>query len=85
MIGLPNGLFSVPVYEFPKTVIARALGELSINVLDWQVSNWVFVIAVKGAVGGVKFEVYTAVPTTALKLDICPLNAYSGEPPHRPM
>ena len=54
---LPNGLFSVPVYAFPLTVIVNAFGELSINVLLWQVSSWVPEIAVSGAVGTVKFEV----------------------------
>jgi hypothetical protein len=43
-------------------------------VLDWHVSNWVFAIAVSGAVGGVKFAVYTAVPLTTRALDIKPLN-----------
>ena len=32
----------------------------------------VFVISVKGAVGGVKLEVYTAVPTTVRKSAILP-------------
>ena len=54
---LPNGLFSVPVYEFPLTVIANAFGELSMKVLDWHVSREVPEIAVSGAVGGVKFDV----------------------------
>ena len=54
---LLNGLFSVSVYEFPLTVIGNALVELSMNVLDWQVSREVPAIAVSGAIGGVKLEV----------------------------
>ena len=56
----------------PFTVIANALGELSTKVLDWHVSNCVPGIAVNGAVGGVKFAVYTAVPFTILALEIFP-------------
>jgi predicted Kef-type K+ transport protein len=41
----------------PLTVIAKALVELSMNLLDWQVSREVFVIAVRGAALGVKAEV----------------------------
>ena len=54
---LPNGLFSVPVYAFPLTVIVNAFVELSMNVLDWHVSREVPEMAVSGAVGGVKFAV----------------------------
>ena len=54
---LLNGLFSVPVYAFPLTVIVNAFVELSTKVLDWHVSREVPVIAVKGDVGGVKAEV----------------------------
>ena len=57
MIGFPNGLLSVSVYGLPLTVIDLALGDVSINVLDWHVSREVPEIAVKGAVGTVKFEV----------------------------
>ena len=71
---LLNGLFSVPVYAFPLTVIGNALVELSMNVLDWQVSREVPAIAVSGAVGTVKFEVYTAVPLTILTFDKYPVN-----------
>ena len=69
---LLNGLFSVPVYAFPLTVIANAFGELSMKVLDWHVSREVFVIAVSGAVGGVNADVYTAVPLTIRRLEIFP-------------
>ena len=55
--GLLNGLFSVSVYELPLTVIANAFVELSTKVLDWQVSSDVPDMAVRGAVGGVKFDV----------------------------
>jgi hypothetical protein len=41
----------------PLTVIAKALVELSMNLLDWQVRREVFVIAVRGEVEGVKLEV----------------------------
>ena len=56
-MGLLNGLLSVPMYELPLTVIANAFVELSMNVLDWQVSSDVPDMAVRGAVGGVKFDV----------------------------
>jgi hypothetical protein len=38
----------------PLTVRAKALVELSMNLLDWQVSREVFVIAVRGAALGMK-------------------------------
>ena len=41
----------------PLAVIVNALVELSIKVLDWQVSSDVPEMAVSGAVGGVKSEV----------------------------
>ena len=62
------------VYGLPLTVIANAFVELSMNVLDWHVSSWVPEIAVSGAVGGVKFDVYTAVPLTILTFDKYPVN-----------
>ena len=60
------------MYGLPFVVIATALGELSTNVLDWHVSREVPEIAVSGAVGGVKFEVYTAVPLTMRTFDTYP-------------
>ena len=54
------------------TVIANAFGLLSTKVLDWHVRSLVPVIAVSVAVGGVKFEVYSAVPFTILKLEMFP-------------
>jgi hypothetical protein len=45
---------------------------LSTILFDWQVSSWVFCIAVSGAVGGVKFALYTALRTN-LKLLMYPL------------
>ena len=57
------------MYGLPLTVIDLALGDVSINVLDWHVSREVPEIAVKGVVGTVKFAVYTAVPTTARKFE----------------
>ena len=71
MIGLPNGLFSVPVYELPNTVIGNAFVELSMNVLDWQVSSEVPEIAVSGAVDGVKLSLYRALLTT-LRFEMFP-------------
>jgi hypothetical protein len=53
----------------PVTVTAYALVLLSTNLLDWQVRREVFVIAVRGAVGGVKAAVYNAVPLTIRKFD----------------
>ena len=41
----------------PVRVIAKLLLELSLKLLDWQVSNAVFVIAVNGVVEGVKLDV----------------------------
>jgi hypothetical protein len=41
----------------PLTVRAKALLLLSMNLLDWQVNNTVLVMAVSGAVGGVKAPV----------------------------
>jgi hypothetical protein len=52
--------------------MAKALVELSMNRLLWQVRNLVPVIAVKGDVVGVKLDVYTA-EVTYLKLEIYPL------------
>jgi hypothetical protein len=57
----------------PVTVIVNAFVLLSINLLDWQVNNTVFVIAVNGLVGGVNVVVYTAVPLTIRKLEMYPL------------
>ena len=54
-------------------MIARALLELSMKVLFCRVSRLVPVIAVRGADGGVKLVVYTAVPFTTLRLDIYPV------------
>jgi len=51
-----NGLKRWTLGE-PLTVIVYALLELSTNRFDWQVSNEVFVIAVKGVVGTVMFDV----------------------------
>ena len=39
------------------TVSVKLLVELSLNLLDWQVSRDVFVMAVSGAVLGVNAEV----------------------------
>ena len=41
---------------------------VSVKAGDWQVNNTVPGMAVSGAVGGVKFVVYTAVPRTILRL-----------------
>jgi hypothetical protein len=56
---MPNG-FTTEGRALPTAVIAKAFAELSMNWLLWQVSREVFVIAVSGAVGTVKFEVYIA-------------------------
>jgi len=48
LIGLLNGLFSVSVYGLPLAVIVNAFVELSVKVLDWQVSSEVPDIAVSG-------------------------------------
>jgi len=41
----------------PTRVMVKLLVLLSTKRLDWQVRSWVLVIAVSGAVGGVKAEV----------------------------
>ena len=51
-----NG-FSVSVSVVPVLVIVNAFVLLSMNVVFWQVSSWVLVIAVSGAVGGEKLAV----------------------------
>ena len=66
---MPNGFVGTGC-ELPFTVIARLFDELSMNWLLWQVSSEVFVIAVSGVVGTVKFEVYTAVFLTTRKLEM---------------
>jgi hypothetical protein len=62
--------FCITGFVLPVTVIASALAELSMNVVDWQVNKLVPDIAVSGAVGGVNVVVYTAVPLTTLKFEI---------------
>jgi hypothetical protein len=64
---MPNGFVGTG-RALPFVVMAKAFVELSMNWLFWQVSSEVFVIAVSGVVGTVKFEVYTAVPFTTLAL-----------------
>jgi len=48
----------------PFTVIKFLYGDSSMNILDLQVNNVVFAIAVNGNNTGVKLDVYTAVPFT---------------------
>ena len=57
----------------PARVMAKLLIELSMKRLLWQVSSCVLVIAVSGVVGTAKFDVYTAVPLTARKLEMNPV------------
>ncbi|HSG61689.1 MAG TPA: hypothetical protein VLA24_09685 [Pseudomonadales bacterium] len=66
---MPNGLVGTS-RESAAAVIEKALVELSMKVLLWQVSSCVLVTAVSGVVGTVKFEVYSAVPLTSLAFDI---------------
>lgn len=62
---------------FPKTLMGKLFGLLSTNVLLWQVSKTVPGIAVSGASGGVKFDVYIA-EFTARKFEMYPENIESG-------
>jgi len=55
-----NGLNAVTA-ALPAGVIVCAFDELSTNLLLWQVSKFVSLPVVKGAVGGVKLDVYLAV------------------------
>ena len=73
----------MPDVVSPFLVTKKLLVLLSTNtlfvfgVLFCSVNKLVFAIAVKGELGGVNAEAYTAVPFTTLKFEIYPVK---GEP-----
>ena len=79
-----NGL-NVLIWGDPFTVGVLGETAYSIAVVDWQANNTVFVIFSSGPLGGIKSDVYTAVPLTTRTLLTNPLKSYVALPSNAPI